>query len=828
MDKSRKKTTERKRDVEQNVEQNVENLDVDETQEDTVGDSENSNSFIDEQDLDEHDIGERFGDMNDIDDQDIATAIILSLKESMKPSRTKTQEKKEKEESDEQEENSDDDIGDTIDDIVAELDNESDHSSSGPTVTQNRNGTTTASARASARASSGASTRARSQSPIVSRRAITAQLRSSARRTTSTRGSKTRRNRRTSDGNDARDSSNNSTGSPAPPTSSTQGSGESSDQRPESSAQTSGSTQQSTQQMNQSSTQSARGSTGTRPTFLGYVTPTGQIIQHPPEPAVHSHRHFQLVNGGQRPVRRRHMHRSDSVSSMPGDDLRPVAPKVDNTITEEQIFEKEENPMFQQPIAVKKPVDYVELCDNLLKKVQRLAELTGQNTQSTVQSTEQLSAQPVDQSPDNKSVTESKSVDDSQNSQNKVSEIDSILSDIRTVQSKIKLLTDIGKTFNKRDILIGAFCNTSANFVGVQPSTKGDYDRKSLECSRALETLFDDNVFGNPIGTTIHFVFSENNIPTILTYMDKLKLTTERPDAERLMFGCYRLDKVYRDDEVIRTAEHEEHIRFSLIFTDVETNASIRCYATNKVDTANVRVQMLDYSGRDIFDAIPDFVLRRVVHGDNLTKHIKKLTGTMPRERRMSIWEHILLVLDKDITYLNQGYKYLDIGENKMFKISREETEPCVITAIQPPYMKLHLACGHALSIMAIYGIVYEGKSEDTESIVCSMCRRNLIPKLVPAISQEQLAKFTVKTYKEADVIRKVDTSTFSFEKPVTTIDVIKKNHEQDTYIDGLFTKKDTESEESDDDYDPSTRQIAGQALMSYLGSMLMAGGGGD
>ena len=54
--------------------------------------------------------------------------------------------------------------------------------------------------------------------------------------------------------------------------------------------------------------------------------------------------------------------------------------------------------------------------------------------------------------------------------------------------------------------------------------------------------------------------------------------------------------------------------------------------------------------------------------------HVKKLVDTMSREQRVKIWEHILLVLEKSIKYLNYGYKYIDIGENKMIKISYEES----------------------------------------------------------------------------------------------------------------------------------------------------------
>src|SRR5690606_22402989 len=134
-----------------------------------------------------------------------------------------------------------------------------------------------------------------------------------------------------------------------------------------------------------------------------------------------------------------------------------------------------------------------------------------------------------------------------------------------------------------------------------------------------------------------------------ILYMETLRQTTERDSKDRLIFGDYRLDKVYKDDMIVRETDGKAFIRYTMIMTDVVTNKSIKCYVLNKEFSPNIRIQAIDYCGVHIYDTLPDLVLRRVVPCENLTKYIIKLTGTMLRKTRVAIWETILNVLTKDI-----------------------------------------------------------------------------------------------------------------------------------------------------------------------------------
>jgi hypothetical protein len=462
--------------------------------------------------------------------------------------------------------------------------------------------------------------------------------------------------------------------------------------------------------------------------------------------------------------------------------------KLSKEIIHSDICETKKNEHFVQPIKkVGLSTDYISMCDDVLKNlahIQRKEESYGEL------------------------------IEEMKNSMN-------------MIKKKLHQIKSIGRCFNKRDIMISAFALTSNNIIKSCPSTRGDYDRKYLECPRALEDLFEDDIYGNPMGTDINFVFDDSNITQIVIYMDKLRQMTDKPVSERFMFGVFRLDKIYKNDVIIRTEKNKTQIRYTMIMTDTESKPekSIRCHIINASNEANVRVQNIDLCGDDVFESTQDLVLRRVVHAENITKFIMKLTEEMPRDIRIMIWESILGVIEKDILFLNQGYRYVDIGDNKMIKISFEEKTPCEITAQDPPYIYIHLACDHKFSLMAIYGIVYEGKSEDTESIVCPLCRRNLIPKLVPVLSEEEKESFKIKIYEEKDIKSDVDLGEFTFEKQDKILDniAIDRHHLSDKYIDEMFERRKKGHKHNDDDDESyrSNASINSEYFMNWIGERL-------
>jgi hypothetical protein len=476
--------------------------------------------------------------------------------------------------------------------------------------------------------------------------------------------------------------------------------------------------------------------------------------------------------------------------------------KKSNELTEEDIFEETINPEFKQPFNNKKCDDYIAICNKIITNIDNLCDT-------------------------------SSSSNDKQNklSKNSNSSLNEMKQDMTKIKNKLQQIIDIGKCFNRRDIMISSFCNTAYNILGKLPATKDDFDRKYHECPRALENLFDDDIYGNPIGTSINFIFQKIDPTKMIFYVDQLRQSTELPIEKRLLFGSYRLDKIYKDDWNTRSSNINTYIRYCMIMTEIDTNMSIKCYILNKNKAPYVRVKTIDCYSSYVFDCIPDLVLRRVVSCENLTKYIKKLFEQMPRKSRVAIWEYILNIMTKEIDLLNQGYKMIDIGENKMIKFSIETKEVCPITTIQPPYTKIHLVCDHSLSVMAIYGIIYEGESQDTQSILCPMCRCNLIPKLVPALSDEEFAKFHVKTYQANDLKNDVNIDVYNFEKNKDKPKIYDTHNEADKFIDSIFMKKNSiaEIQNSDNDTDimhdeDDDASVTANEFMTYLASMALLG----
>ena len=426
---------------------------------------------------------------------------------------------------------------------------------------------------------------------------------------------------------------------------------------------------------------------------------------------------------------------------------------------------------------------------------------------------------------------------------------------IKMLNNKLQYIKKIGDNFDKKDVLISTFCKSCYKISGLYPSTKGPYDRKYMESPRALSDLFEHPKFGNPIGSRIVFIFGayDFNLDKYIELMYKLKSTTRKSPEKRLTFGVFRLDKIYEVNSVTRSKKDTKKMpHFEMIMTDLTNNKSIICECAptqTRKDMSNI--ETLDISGKNIFEALPEMVNRKLTITNNLTKRIEKLDTVLPRNKRVKILDAILIVMSQTLQFLKEGYKYIDVGDNMMVAFSTEREKICHFSGVNAPYMLIHLKCGHKLSIMAMYGIVHTRHSDDSESIKCPLCRENLIPKLVPTFSSdEEKESCAVKIYTKDDIADEVDNSKFDFEDMIdldgTDSSDDKKssnnnkenNKEIDEYIDSLFTRKSStnngqeedESEEenqnSDSDYGedtddedaPNDGHYAAFTLMNFLG----------
>lgn len=374
-----------------------------------------------------------------------------------------------------------------------------------------------------------------------------------------------------------------------------------------------------------------------------------------------------------------------------------------------------------------------------------------------------------------------------------------IIKDITIIKNKLLLIKQIGENFSKKDLLISSFAKTARNFTGEYPYTKGDFDRKYIECPRALCDYFADNVFGNPIGIPIIFIFDKFKLHEFINFMEKMKDSTLLSKNNRLKFGSYRLDKIYRKNKILWRNNTTEQTRYVMILTDVDTSKSIKCYAVNKKDyIENSRVENIDYIGPYIYDALPDMTMRKVVTTKDISGSIFMLKGEMVRKKRVAIFELILDILVHEIQLLEKGYRYIDVGSNMMIKYDIEDKDVCPITQVEPSYINVHLVCDHKISIMALYGVIYQGESNDTESIVCPHCRKNMIPKLVPIFKDNnEYKKYSLKSYDIHDIMSNDDTSEYIFE---SNQNKISKYWECDDYINEIFRNRESNDSESDNE----------------------------
>lgn len=336
--------------------------------------------------------------------------------------------------------------------------------------------------------------------------------------------------------------------------------------------------------------------------------------------------------------------------------------------------------------------------------------------------------------------------------------IKSLTADVSDIKKKLQHITDTAHYINKRHLMIESFVMTANNIIGRALIPEGTFYRRCAEFNKSLETLLSDDVYGDPYGSETIFSYRDHDEIKIKDFILKLYTTINKSVEKRFVFGSYRLDHVCEETVTIRNKSVN---RYKLIMTDKDTNISIRVYVTKTIRSLESYSIPSASNNRLCVSAI----LKKFTLNTDLTEDIKKLADTMTRMNRSLIWKRILEALQISVEYLTQReYDCVDIGQNKMIEYSVEKSEPCCITNVAAPYTKVHLECGHELSAPCIYGIVYTRASIDTESILCPICRKNLIPKLIDSFSPDQRDRYEIHSYKITDFATMEDEPKFTFD----------------------------------------------------------------
>lgn len=198
---------------------------------------------------------------------------------------------------------------------------------------------------------------------------------------------------------------------------------------------------------------------------------------------------------------------------------------------------------------------------------------------------------------------------------------------------------------------------------------------------------------------------------------------------------------------------------------------------TNEFD-----INSLSISGRGIhcdqsfFDTIINIMNKTADCTIDFNKIIDPLVNPSHRSDKVKIFNDLLYFSCMRTKILSIGYKQIYNDKFGMIELSIEKDNDCFITSLKPPYIQMELECGHKCSLMALAGIINIRASNDTESILCPLCRHNMIPKIKIT---KNLAK--LKNY---DVIEE-DMPLMSLPSPEIGDEIISKENKD--YITGLM-----------------------------------------
>lgn len=120
----------------------------------------------------------------------------------------------------------------------------------------------------------------------------------------------------------------------------------------------------------------------------------------------------------------------------------------------------------------------------------------------------------------------------------------------------------------------------------------------------------------------------------------------------------------------------------------------------------------------------------RILCKKNIQREITQLnTHILDRSQKVTKMMFITEFLSHDLDTLVPRY-INNTNFSGLPEYYIETKEECLYTSIDPPYIKVKLTCGHDISLHALYGLLIDGQNDDSEAIVCQLCRAPLKFKL--------------------------------------------------------------------------------------------------
>ena len=337
---------------------------------------------------------------------------------------------------------------------------------------------------------------------------------------------------------------------------------------------------------------------------------------------------------------------------------------------------------------------------------------------------------------------------------------------IDTIKCKFNTIRKIGINYHRKTNFICSFMSYVKNTFNINIKLSDKTTRKYIENTHNMNTIFGENLYGNPKFMEIIFVCEYCELIDFIKCMDNLYRNSIMTKNKRLCFGTYRLDYVYN-----LILENNDEGEYSIILTDTD-NISIKC----KIIYTHNYLQNFIINNMDHPNAYQHIAEKKVETIFNLAKYIRQLNGIIDVMKRKKILLKVCDVLTEGIYYMHQGYDHFLIGDNSTIHYTIEDNDDCPITFNSPPYINIHLECKHLLSVPALYGMIVQNTSEHN-TMICPQCRKNIIPKIL-------LVNIITKLYEV-----KTKNHTFTMET---------KMEHQYTIINNSFTKYKNELKQTD------------------------------
>lgn len=344
-------------------------------------------------------------------------------------------------------------------------------------------------------------------------------------------------------------------------------------------------------------------------------------------------------------------------------------------------------------------------------------------------------------------------------------------------------------TYNKNKFL------TLINFIKFfesyipQSSCKiyGSFVRQMFE--KIFISTLDESGYGNSQNHDVDITIFKseetynNNMEMFYNVIDTLELMEKlNTDSNNNAFGEYTVVKTYdltmncdyekrelkrREERISQLSQYLQNYNPTFTIKDMNLQKSLRqkfngvphfhIILYNKNDNTYIIIDLLGYpivdneynidddidvntlyitrdgirSKSDFFTTIESIIKRRGILKINFESMIYDLkTKTLTFTEKSRIFNNIVNFLGLRTKILGNGYNQIE-SDTKIIDIYLENNEICEITDLHPPYVGIHLECGHKLSVMALSGIVNIHHNDFSEYIGCPYCREQLIPKLI-------------------------------------------------------------------------------------------------